>query len=261
MFPYFDLFWTHFSMMAIGVFLSFIVFIVSCVVLTKKNHQDFLKIFYWLPVLIIFSYFLWRIVSYWLEFWTFFPKNINEFFVILSPKNFKFHFVGLLFAFWICFIWFFSSIKRTENKRIRADILFISLANSLIVLWIFLTLWDTVIWKPTEWPFAIRTLVDNSDLTKFDGVYPVWLFLSFWALLVHIIISVLSIVLKKNWLWMWGFVWLLLVFLFCFPFWYYTRYWIISLFWISLDVNQYFSFFLIFYFIIAWCNWKKRRFY
>lgn len=260
MYPYFELFGKQISMMVIWIIISFIVFISTALNLTKKNHQDFLKLFYWLPGRIILSYILWRYVTFSLETWTYFPSSISNIITILSPQNFNFHFVWLLIATWICSIIFFSNIKRTENKKIWIDILFTSIANALIILWLFLTLGDTVIWKQTDSIFAIRALTDNSALTKFDGVYPVWLFISFWTLIVHMIITVLSIILKKNWLWMWGIVWILIVLNISFLFQAYPRYGVISLIWISFDIKQYLSFLVILNCIITATKREKKRF-
>ena len=197
MYPYIELFGTQVSMMAIGSIIASIIFLVTAWILTKRNHQDFLKLFYRLPFWVILSYILWRYISFSLETWVYFPTSVSNILKILSPQNFNLHFVGLLIASWICLWIFFSSIKRTENKKIWADILFLSISNALIIFWIFLTLWDSVIWTTTDSMFAVRALTDNSNLTKFDGVYPVGLFISFGILIVHIIVSVLSIILKR----------------------------------------------------------------
>ena len=67
MYPYFELFGKQISMMAVGLIISAIIFIVTARILTKRNHQDFLKLFYRLPVRIILSYILGRYVAYSLE--------------------------------------------------------------------------------------------------------------------------------------------------------------------------------------------------
>ena len=260
MYPYIELFWTEVSMMAIGSIISAIIFLVTARILTKRNHQDFLKLFYRLPWRIILSYILWRYVAFSLENWTFIPNSASSLLAIISPQNFNFHFVWLLLASWICLCIFFSSIKRTENKKIWADILFLSIANTLIIFWIFLTLWDTIIWTPTESIFAIRALSDNSDLTKFDGVYPVWLFISFGVLFVHVIVSLLSIILKKNWLWLRWLIWILIVLNIAFLFQSYPRYGLVSLFWVSFDVKQYASLIVIIHWIITAIRREKKRF-
>jgi hypothetical protein len=123
-----------------------------------------------------------------------------------------------------------------------------------------LTLWDSVIWTPTDSIFAVRALTDNSALTKFDGVYPVWLFISFGVLIVHIIISLLSISLKKNGLWMWWFIWILIVFNIVFLFQSYPRYWLVSVGWISFDIKQYVSLIVILHCLITAIKREKKRF-
>lgn len=260
MYPYIELFWTEVSMMVVGAIIAFIIFLVTARILTKRNHQDFLKLFYRLPWRVILSYILWRYTAFALETWTYFPNSLSKFLTILSPQNFNFHFVGLLLASRICLSMFFSSIKRTENKKIRADIIFLSIANALIIFWIFITLWDSIIWKPTESMFAIRSLSDDSALTKFDGVYPVWLFISFWTLIIHVIVSILSIIFKKNWLWMRWLIWILIVLNITFLFQSYPRYWLISIFWTSFDIKQYFSLIVIIHWIITAIRREKKRF-
>ena len=260
MYPYFELFGKQISMIAVGLVISAIIFVVTARILTKRNHQDFLKLFYRLPVWIILSYILGRYVAYSLETWNFFPKSTSTFLTILSPQNFNFHFVGLLLSTWICLLIFFRSIKRTENKKIWIDILFFSLANSLIIFWIFLTLWDSVIWAPTDSIFAMRALTDNSALTKFDWVYPIGLFISFWVLIVHIIISMLNIIFKKNWFWMRWLIWILIVFNIVFLFQSYPRHGLITLWWISFDIKQYLSFIAIICCIITAIKRERKRF-
>lgn len=260
MYPYIELFWTQISMMAIGIIISAIIFLFTARILTKRDHQDFLKLFYWLPVRIILSYILWRYIAFALETWNYIPKSSSTLLMILSPQNFNFHFVGLLIATRICLRIFFTSIKRTENKKIWVDILFFSLANSLIIFWIFLTLWDSVIWTPTNSIFAIRALTDNSALTKFDWVYPVWLFISFWVLIVHIIISMLNIIFKKNWFWMWWLILILIVFNIAFLFQSYPRHGLITLWSISFDIKQYLSFIAIIVCVITAIKRERKRF-
>ena len=260
MYPYIELFWTQISMMTIGTVIAAIIFLVTAQTLTKRDHQDFLKLFYWLPVRIILSYILWRYIAYSLETWNYIPKSSSSFMTILSPQNFNFHFVWLLIATRICLRIFFTSIKRTENKKIWVDILFFSLANSLIIFWIFLTLWDSIIGTPTDSIFAIRALTDNSALTKFDWVYPVGLFISFWVLLVHIIISMLSIICKKNWFWMRWLIWILIIFNIAFLFQSYPRHGLITLWSISFDIKQYISFIAIICCMITAIKRERKRF-
>lgn len=260
MYPYIEIFWIKTSMMVVWVVVSFLIFLVTAWILTRKNHQDFLKLFYWLPVWIIFSYILWRYISFVFETWIYFPNSISAWVSLLSPHNFNFSFTWLLVASWISFAVFFSSIKRTENKKIWVDILFTSLANSIIIFWIFLTLWDIVIWNSTDGMFAIRALSGDSALTKFDWVYPIWLFISFWVLAVHVVVSLLSIILKKNWMGLWWILWILLVLSVVFLFQSYPRHWILTVGWLAFDIKQYVSVFVILHCIITAVKWNKKRF-
>ena len=260
MYPYIELFGKEISMMTIGAIISAIIFLTTAWILTKRNHQDFLKLFYRLPGWIILSYILWRYIAYSLETWNYFTTSISNLITILSPQNFNFHFVWLLIASWILFYIFFSNIKRTENKKIWIDILFFSIANSLIIFWIFLTLWDSIIWTPTDNIFAIRALTDNSNLNKFDGVYPIWLFISFWVLAIHFIISMISIISKKNWLWIRWIIWILIIFNIAFLFQSYPRHWLITISWISFDIKQYTSFIVIICCIITAIKREKKKF-
>ena len=260
MYPYIEIFGTQISIMVVGTIIATIIFLVTARILTKRNHQDFLKLFYRLPLWIILSYILWRYTAFALETWTYFPNSLSKVLTILSPQNFNLHFVWLLLASRICLAIFFSSIKRTENKKIRADIIFLSIANALIVFWIFITLWDSIIWKPTESIFAIRALTDNSDLTKFDWVYPIWLFISLWILIIHVLVSLSSIIFKKNWLWMRWLIWILIVLNITFLFQSYPRYWLISILWTSFDIKQYVSLLVIIHWIITAIKREKKRF-
>ena len=261
MYPYINILGINISMMVIWIIIAFIIFLVTARILTRKNHQDFLKLFYWLPIQIILAYILWRYISFALETWNYIPTSSSMLLKILSPQNFNLHFTGLLIASWISLSIFFSGIKRTENKKIWADILFLSFTNALIVFGIFLTLGDSIVWKPTDSIFAIHALSDNSDLTKFNGVYPVWLFLSFWALLVHVLVSIISILSKKNGVWIRWIIWILIVFNIVFLFQYYPRYWVVDIFGVFLDVKQYLSLIAIIHCIITWIRWERKRFY
>lgn len=126
------------------------------------------------------------------------PKSWGDIISILRPDNFNLHSVGIFTAVMISFGTFFASIKRTENKKIWADILFSASCNAMVLLGLFLTLGDTFVGKPTDSIFAIRALQPESGLTKFDGVYPVGIFLSLGVLIVDVIITFLKIIFKKN---------------------------------------------------------------
>lgn len=260
MYPSIELRGINISMMAIGIAISFLIFIITARILTQRNGQDFLKLFYRIPGRIILSYILGRYISFSLETWTYLPTSFSELLTILSPNNFNIHFVWILLASRICIWSFFSGIKRTENKKIRADILFTSLANAIIILWVFLTLWDTIVWNPTESIFAVRALTDESALTKFDWVYPVGLFISCGVLAIHILISIPRIIFKKNWLGMRWLIGILIVLNIAFFFQSYPRHWVVSIFSLSFDIKQYISLIVILHCCITAIKWENRKF-
>lgn len=260
MYPSIELRGINISMMAIGIAISFLIFIITARILTQRNGQDFLKLFYRIPGRIILSYILGRYISFSLETWTYLPTSFSELLTILSPNNFNIHFVWILLASRICIWSFFSGIKRTENKKIRADILFISIANAIIILWIFLTLWDSVIWTPTDSIFAVRALTDKSALTKFDGVYPVWLFISCGVLLVHVLVSLPRIIFKTNWLWLRWLIGILIILCIAFLFQSYPKHWVISIQNLSFDIKHYLSLIVIIHSCITAIKWENRKF-
>ena len=261
MYPFIELFGIQISMTGIGILLGIITFVITCYQLCKKNHQDFFRLFSWLPLFLILSYLLGRYTSFVLDSWNILPGGRNDIIKILSPHNFDFHYVGLMVAALLSLGYFFSSIKRTENKKIWADIFFSGICNALIILGIFLTLGDSVIGKATDSIFAIKSLHPESELTKFNGVYPVGIFLSIWALFAHILITLLKIIFKKNGLGMLWFILLIILVNICFLYQNYPRYGLISLWGISLDVKQYFSFFIVLWCIFVAYKWSKKRFY
>ena len=198
MYPFIEVFGIKFSMIAIGIVLAIIVCILTVYQLCKKNHQDFYKFFYQLPLRIILAYLLGRYSAFALENGTIFIKSRANILEILRPKNFEFHYIGRLTTIVLALGIFLSGVKRTENKKIWIDIFFTAICNATIVLGVFLTLGDNFIGKATNSVFAIRALHAESGLTKFDGVYPVGLFLSVGALGINMIITLLKIIFKKN---------------------------------------------------------------
>ncbi len=58
MYPFIEVFGTKMYMTGVGIVLSCIVFLVTTYYLCKKYNQDFIKLFNWLPWLIIPAYVL-----------------------------------------------------------------------------------------------------------------------------------------------------------------------------------------------------------
>ena len=133
MYPYIMLWGSKFYMTGIGIIVSFLVFLGVALYLTKRYHQNFWKLFYWLPLLIILTYFLGSYTNFVFDVGLF-PTTGAEFVTLLSPYGYKFHFVGILVGVFISMFVFLKRISRIENKKVWSDILFFSLALSVVPL-------------------------------------------------------------------------------------------------------------------------------
>lgn len=244
MFPFFQVLWLKVYMTWVWIVFFLICFIFVSKYLCNKRHQDFYKIFYWLPIAIIITYFMWSYFNFFLNYWLF-PINSEQVKILLSPYWYNFHFVWLLSWFVLSLFIFFMNIKRYENKKIWVDIIFFSFILSVIPFWIFLVFWDNFIWKSASSWIAVKPLTTQTELNKFWSVYPVWLFLSFLAIFNSLFILVMKRNKKRFGQWMIWFIyfviWLNIIFLFQ----QYPKYWVISLWWVTLDIKNYISFFVI----------------
>ena len=251
MYPYLILWWSKFYMTGIGIIVSFLVFLGIARYLTKKYHQNFRKLFYWLPFLIVLTYFLGSYVNFIFDVGVF-PTNWSEFVTLLSPYGYRFHFMGLLIGMFISISVFLKKIVRVENKKVRSDILFFSLALSLVPLGLFLLMGDNFIGTTTNTRLGIKSLHSDSQRNKFNLVYPIWLFLSLGSLFVVLGIKILK---KKRFGYgMLGFAILLIFVSLVLILQQYSRHAVFSLGNIMLDVKQYSAWIL-----AAICYFAYRR--
>lgn len=188
------LWWSKFYMTWIGIIVAFLVFLGIAKYLTHKYHQNFWKLFYWLPLLIILTYFLGSYVSFAFDIGLF-PTTWSALVTLLSPRGYGFHFAGMLLGIYLAIFLFLKKITRVENKKVWADILFFSFAISLIPLGIFLLMGDNFIGNTTSSWMGIKSLHSDSQRNKFNLVYPLWLFLSLWSLLI---VWYIKIIKKKR---------------------------------------------------------------
>lgn len=257
MFPYFEVLWLKMFMTGIWIIFFLISFISVSKYLCKKWHQDFYKIFYWLPIAIVIIYFLWSYAHFFLNFWLI-PKNLEQINILISPYGYKFNFVGILIGIIVSFFIFFRNIKRYENKKIWIDIMFFSFVLSLIPLWIFLVFGDNFIWKFNAGWFSVKPLTTQSELNKFGSVYPVWLFLSFMSIFVVLLTAIIRKTKKRYWDGILGFVYLLIGINIVFVFQQYPKYGVISFWWLILDIKHYFSFFAIMLCLHLYYKWNQK---
>lgn len=253
MYPYLMLWWSKFYMTGIGIIVAFLVFLWVAKFLTHKYHQNFWKLFYWLPLLIILTYFLGSYVSFVFDIGLF-PTTWSALVTLLSPHGYGFHFVGILLGIYLAIFVFLKKVTRVENKKVWADILFFSLAIALIPLWLFLLMGDNFIGNTTSSWMWIKSLHSDSQRNKFNLVYPLWLFLSLWSLLI---VGYIQIIKKKRFGYgMLGFS-LLLVFMSLLLLWQqYVRHAVFSIWSVVFDIKQYVARIIA---LIAYLAYKRRK--
>ncbi len=253
MYPYILLWGLKFYMTWIGIVVSFLVFLLIARYLTKKYHQNFWKLFYWLPLLILLTYFFGSYMNFILEYW-FFPTNSTEFMTLLSPSGYRFHFVGVLLGIYTAISIFLKKIVRIENKKVWSDILFFSLVLSLVPLWIFLLMGDNFIWLSTSSWLGIKSLHSDSHWNKFTLVYPIGIFLSLWSLFISLFIKAIKN--KKFGYGMLGFSLILLFIAGILIFQQYSRHVVFSFWSVMFDIKQYAA---VLFAIIAYFTFRKRK--
>lgn len=251
MYPYLEIFGVSLYMTGIGIVISCIVFLVTAWVLCKKYHQDFIKLFNWLPWLLIPVYILGLYVSFILQGGGIIPPSLS----FLSPHGYNFSFIGILLGCFVSILFFLRQFRRNETKKIWIDILFFSFCNAMIPLGVFLLLGDNFIGMPYWGALSVRALIPESELVKYGTVYPVGLFLSLWCLAINVVITIRKLLTKKVGIWIWGFIMIFILFILLLPFRNYPAHGVISLFGkISLDINYY-----VLVFLICYCLLRRRK--
>lgn len=244
MYPFVEIFGLKIYMTGLWIIAFLISFIIVAKYLCNKRHQDFWKIFYWLPVAIIIVYCLWSYSHFVLNHGLF-PQSIEQIKILLSPYWYQFHFSWLIIGYIIAMFIFFRAIKRNENKRIWIDILFFATILSFIPLGIFLTLGDNFVGKTSNSWIAIKPLTIQSNLNKFGAVYPVGLFLSFLATISALLTLTFKKYKKQFGIWLIWFIIFIIWYNFLLFFQQYPKYGVTSLGWIVFDIKTYISFFTI----------------
>lgn len=253
MYPYINLFGEKLFMTGVGIVVAFLTFLIVSIYLTKRYHQNFWKLFYWMPILILLCYFLGSYVEFMFDVW-FFPTTGAEFLTLLSPYGYKFHFVGILIGIVIAIAIFLKKVKRIENKKIWTDILFYSFTLSLVPLGIFLLLGDNFIGLTTASGLWMKALHSESQWNKFDLVLPIGIFLSIGALLVAGYIRMLK---KSFWKWMLGFGIILFVLAIVLLMQQYVRHGVVSFLGLTFDIKQYMAIIMAVRCFLIYRKWNK----
>lgn len=239
MYPFVTIWWRHIEMTGLWFIIWLVTFCIVCYIRAKKMNISFWEMFYALPTMITIIYFFWSYSYLVLNTGHFIPHNIIELSQIIIPPNYNFHTGWLTIGIILSLIIFIYQQPSRILKKKWIDCLFLSYMNWIIVLWIFLVLWDDMIWLSTDNWLGIYAMTPLSEVAKFSQVYPVWLFVSIIALLSSLFTI---LIFKKNnnsGRWIIGF-WLFFILLwFVLLFQIYPRHGVIEISTITLDINQY----------------------
>lgn len=238
MYPFISLGDTKIYMTGVGILLAAITFLLVAAYRCRKYNLVYRRIFYRFPIAIILMYVLGSYVDFTLQ-GHFIPTNRNELLWFITPYGYKFHFVGIAIGGVLSIWYFLKNIARIENRKLYIDVLFFSVAGAMIPLGLFLLLGDDFIGKGTSGRMGVQALHTESELNKFNAVYPIWLFVAIWGIISYVGTLIAKHVQKINGI---GFVWFAVLFIgrsIIFLFQLYPRYGVISLWNYILDIKQY----------------------
>lgn len=239
MYPFITIWWRHIEMTGLWFILWLLTFCIVCYLRTKKTNLIFTDMFYSLPTMIAIIYFFGAYSYFVFNHGYLIPHTIVELSTIIIPPNYSFHASGLALGIVVSIILFLYQNPSSIIQKKWIDSLFISYMSWIIVFWVLLVLGDDMIGISTTNFLWIYAMTPFSEVAKFNQVYPVWLFLSAAAGLSFVV----SKFIFKRWTpwWQWiGWFWLFFLLLgIVLIFQNYSRHAVISLWWLSIDINQY----------------------
>ena len=233
----------------IGILLFLVIAIVSILKYAKQYRLNTQRFLSYLPLYIILLYVLWT-YTWWL-IWSriIVPISIQQLLLYFSPTWYPFHLVGIIVWMVVIGIHLLSWVDIDLQKQKWLDALLHSICLGCIPLWIFLLLWDNFIWASTETWLFVTAVRSDSNLAVYGKVIPLWLFLSVWWLLCHLLMNIYTQKTKKY-LGYLGFA----IFSFGLAritiYQQYPRHLVSSFAWIRLDIKQYLLFLISIWFII-----------
>jgi hypothetical protein len=228
----------------LGIAVSILVFLHSSYRYCTKNKLDFKQFFFFLPWAFLIIYIVWKAVGYYLESKELFGMgNIIKF--VLTPNGSDFHYVGIIIGSILALLIFLRNKKKNTIKSI-IDMLFFSTMKMCFVLWLFLTLSDSVIGLPNDhgW-FAIRALVPYSQIQAYGQVYPYGLIISFIAAISYLLTKYLNTLLHRTGIGYIGFALFFFLMMFGFSYQLYPKHGVMGFWGLSFDVKHYVNIILI----------------
>lgn len=238
MYPFITLGETKIYMTGVGILLAALTFLLVAAYRCRKYNLVYRRIFYRSPIAIIVMYVLGSYLDFMLQ-GNIIPTNGDELLGLITPYGYKFHFVGIAIGGVLSVRYFLKNIARIENRKLYIDVLFFALAAATIPLWLFLLLGDDVIGKWTSWRIGVQALHIDSELNKFNAVYPVGLFIAIRGILSYAGTLIVKHIQKINGVGFVGFAALFVGRSIIFLFQLYPRYGVISFGNYILDIKQY----------------------
>lgn len=225
-------------MTGVWILLAAIVFLLITAYRCKKYNLVYRRVFYRSPITIITMYLLGSYVDFILQ-GNFIPTTTNQLLGLVTPYGYKFHFVGIAIGASLSIRYFLKNIARIENRKLYIDVLFFWVSAAMIPLGFFLLLGDDFIGKGTSGRIGVQALHTESELNKFNAVYPIWLFVAIRGIISYFGTLIAKHIQKINGIWFVWFAVLLMWWAAIFLFQLYPRYGVISLGTYTVDIKQY----------------------
>lgn len=256
MFPYIPFFWLKIYTLWIWIVISIIVFLLVVRYYCKKYSLPYNVFFSKFYLFLLIPYVLSRYVSAWLWEGFYLPFSPDELFYVISPIDYKLHFVGLSWWIFIATFLFFRHIEKNRTKRL--EVIFYWIWFWLIVAWIFLLLGESFVGRQANSAIAVSTSFKDSIVYDLDKVYPSGLIISVLSGVWLFIIKIFSQKKSRKTIILW-FVGLIIIYNIVLYFTTYDKYLPKNVMWVVFDINTYSSLFLIIAIIIFWKLYNEQN--
>ncbi len=184
MYPFINALGTEIHMTWVWILLFVIVFLFRSKNYILQFKEDWAPFAALVPMYLVIIYLASSYSWYLIEEFVVIPTSLTQLMAYISPYEYKFHLIWLIGSCARC-VWHFFGQIRDPNIQLKwIDAWFLWAMWACIPLWIFLLLWDTFIWQPTDSGIYVSAFHPDSKLATYGKVIPLWLYLSFLALIL-----------------------------------------------------------------------------
>lgn len=245
MYPFLDVLWTQIHMTWLWIIIFVVVFLRWIRSYGKQLWVETKAFLKFVPLYIIFIYLFGTYFRYLIGQWIFFPTTLQQIMRYISPYDYSFHLVWIMVWIRISLRHFFSTMRDKNKQTKRIDIFFLSTMVAMIPFWIFLLLWDSFIWSPTESGFHISALQPESKVATYDAVIPLGLYVSLSALILYVLTKIIRVKFTNlRWFWLYWSILFIFLFSIILLFQEYPRHVVIWFLWKTWDIKNYALFFV-----------------